>query len=356
MMTGWEGQLATLAGAALVGLLVSAALVTVGRFASRLVRATSGGTYTRRLAPPLLLLGPVLGVRLALPAVEGMQQSLQEAVDHGLALALIGLVGWAVIGALAVFDVILRRHFPVDQADNLGARRIRTRFALLRRVGVILTVMLCGIAAMMTFPGLRALGAGLLASAGLVGLVVGLAARPTVEALIAGVQIAWTQPIRIDDVVIVEGEWGRIEEIHATYVVIRLWDLRRLVIPTSYVLTQPFQNWTRTSADLLGAVTVEVDYCTPVDAVRKRVGEILAKSPRFLGGFWNLQVVEAGPQTMRLRVLMDAPNADLAWELRCEVREALILYLQTEHPDALPRLRAEVASRSTREPGSAPTA
>jgi small-conductance mechanosensitive channel len=300
----------------------------------------------RRIVWPALLLGPAIAVRLSLPVIEGPEPSWRALLLHLTALTLIGLFGWLLIAFVSLLDAYVDEAFPVGVDDNLEARRIHTRFRVLRRLFVMLTVILCGIAALMTFPGMRALGTGLLASAGIVGIVVGIAARPTVETLIAGIQLAWTQPVRLDDVVIMEVEWGRIEEIGATYVVVRLWDLRRLVVPISYLLSHPFQNWTRTSAHLLGAVTVEVDYRTPVEAVREAVGDILGQSALYEGGFWNLQVVDAGPQTMKLRVLCDVPNADVGWELRCEVREKLIAYLQQAHPDCLPRLRAELVPRS----------
>ena len=194
----------------------------------------------------------------------------------------------------------------------------------------------------MTFPAVRHLGAGLLASAGIVGLVIGIAARPTVETIIAGVQLALTEPIRLDDVVIVEGEWGRIEEITATYIVVRIWDDRRLIVPVTHFLQQPFQNWTRVTADLLGQVALEVDYRTPVEEVRSEVGRLVEASPDWDRRFWNLQVVEAGEHTMRLRVLLSAADASTAWNLRCEIREKLIAYLQAQHPEALPRIRASL--------------
>lgn len=329
--------------AAAAGLVAAALLLALVFASSRRSASRLSGPFLRRVWAPLLLLGPVFTVRLALPLATGIDPETLEFLRHVLVLLLIATVAWAIISLSSFLDVYMAERFPVDVTDNLLARRMHTRFQVLRRLLIVGTVVVCGAAALMTFPGMRTLGTGLLASAGILGIVLGVAARPTVEALIAGIQLAWTQPIRLDDVVIIEGEWGRIEEIEATYVVVRLWDLRRLIVPLQHLLTNPFQNWTRSSADLLGAVTVEVDYRTPVEAVRRQVGEILAASSSFDGGFWNLQVVEAGPQTMRLRVLVSAPNADEAWALRCEVREKLIAFLQEQLPDCLPRLRAEIA-------------
>jgi small-conductance mechanosensitive channel len=214
---------------------------------------------------------------------------------------------------------------------------------------IVIGVVTAG-ALLMTFPAIRQLGAGLLASAGIVGIVLGVAARPTVELLIAGVQLALTEPIRLDDVVIVEGEWGRIEDINATHVAIRIWDDRRLIVPVSYFLTQPFQNWTRVTADITGQVTLEVDYATPIEKVRAAAGRIVEASAHWDRRFWNLQVVEAGERTIRLRVLASAGDASSAWDLRCEIREKLIGFLQERHPEALPRFRASLTGGPAPEP------
>jgi Mechanosensitive ion channel, beta-domain len=174
-----------------------------------------------------------------------------------------------------------------------------------------------------------------------------MAMRPTLASLIAGVQIALTQPIRIDDVVIVEGEWGWIEEIQTTFVVIRIWDLRRLVVPLSYFIEKPFQNWTRVTADLLGTVFLYVDYTIPVEEVRQELHRLLEASGMWNGKTWGLQVTDAREHTLELRALMSAPNGPKAWDLRCYVREGLIQYLQQRHPESLPRTRADVRMAAT---------
>jgi small-conductance mechanosensitive channel len=256
---------------------------------------------------------------------------------------LIGIasVGWLFLGLLRVASDALDERYVLQQTDNLSARRIHTRFQLLYRIAGVLVAVVTFTAMVMTSPEMRHVGAGILASAGIAGIVLGIAARPFVETLLAGLQIAFTQPTNIDDVVIVEGEWGRIEEITTTYVVVRIWDKRRLILPIAYFIQRPFQNWTRVTADLLGIVTVEVDYRTPVAPVREAIGAMLADCALWNHEFRNLQVVEAGERSIRLRVLLSAPNADEAWELRCHVREWLIGWLQEHHPEALPRLRVE---------------
>lgn len=293
------------------------------------------------LRRPLLLLVPTLLLRLSLP-LSDLSGSTLDFVRQTVAILLIVGVGWLLISLTSVLDEFLDERFLLTVQDNLMARRIHTKFRLLRRVVVIALVVFTAGAILMTFPAVRHLGAGLLASAGILGLVLGIAARPTVETLIAGMQLALTEPINLDDVVIVEGEWGRIEEITTTYVVVRIWDDRRLIVPVSYFLTHPFQNWTRVTADLIGQVTVEVDYTTPVEQVREEVARIVDASQHWDRRFWNLQVTEAGERTMRLRVLLSAGDSSSGWNLRCEVREKLITFLQEQHPGALPRLRAEL--------------
>jgi small-conductance mechanosensitive channel len=196
--------------------------------------------------------------------------------------------------------------------------------------------------ALMTFEKVRQLGTTLLASAGIAGIIIGIAAQRSIAALIAGVQMALTQPIRVDDVVIVENEWGRIEEITLTYVVVRIWDLRRLIVPTTYFLEKPFQNWTRVSTDLLGTVFLYVDYTVPVEEVRAELKRLAENSELWDGQVCVLQVTDTTEHAMQLRVLVSASDASNAWTLRCEVREKLVEFIQKNYPRSLPRLRADV--------------
>ncbi len=198
----------------------------------------------------------------------------------------------------------------------------------------------------MTFDAVRQYGVTLFASAGVAGIVAGLAARPLLSNFLAGVQIAMAQPIRIDDSVIVENEWGNIEEITFSYVVVRLWDWRRMIVPLSYFIEKPFQNWTRTGGELIGTVFLYVDHTAPVDAIRKKLTEIASQSKLWNGQVVNLQVSDCKETTIELRALISANNASAAWDLRCEVREKLIEFLQREHPYALPRRRYETLEKA----------
>jgi small-conductance mechanosensitive channel len=232
-------------------------------------------------------------------------------------------------------------RYPVDVEDNLQARRIRTQFQVIERVLVAVIVLIVISAMLMTFEQVRQFGVSLLASAGVAGVVLGFAAQKSLGTLLAGIQIAFSQPIRLDDVVIVEGEWGRVEEITLTYVVVKIWDERRLIVPITYFIDNAFQNWTRSSAQILGTVYIYADYSLPVDELRSELKRILDESPLFDGRAWGLQVTNASDRTIELRALMSAEDASKSWDLRCHVREALIRYLQKQHPESLPRIRLE---------------
>lgn len=311
---------------------------------ARIARATRWDTdddvVARARAPSRLILA-LVAVQLVRPSLE-LGAGLQGFLQHAISLVLIAGVSWLVISLVSVLGLgILRRH-RIDVADNIEARRIHTQIEVIERVVTALVVIM-GVAAMlMTFPQIRQLGASLLASAGIAGIVLGLAARPTISNFIAGLQIALTQPIRLDDVVVVQGEWGRIEEITTTYVVVRIWDQRRLIVPFSQFIEQTFQNWTRTTAEILGTVFIYADYTVPVQAVREKLDEIVRNSQNWDGRVVGLQVTGASEHTVELRALMGAEDSSKAWSLRCEVREQLIRFLQESYPECLPRSRLEI--------------
>jgi small-conductance mechanosensitive channel len=298
-----------------------------------------------RTIRPLLVLLPLFLGRLVQPLLD-LEPKIAPTVRHAATLLLILSFGWLLVSLIGVLDEVLRARLLVGVHDDKRAKRILTRVSILDRALTTVIIVLTAAGMLMTFPEARALGATILASAGIAGVVLGVAARPAVENLIAGLQVALTEPFHIDDVVIVEGEWGRIEEITSAYVVVRIWDLRRLIVPLRHFIEKPFQNWTRSGTALLAQVTLEVDYSTPVEDVRRQLAEIVGCSEHWNRRFWNLQVTEAGERTMRLRALASADGSDHAWELRCELRERLITYLQREHPEALPRIRASIEAVS----------
>lgn len=281
-------------------------------------------------------------VSLAVPAVP-LSDSVRYFFGRALGFAFIILTGWvALIATKIAADSYLRR-FDVQADDNLLARKHYTQVRILQRAAETLIVIVTIGAALMTFEAVRQYGISLFASAGVAGLVVALAARPIFANLFAGVQIAMTQPIRVYDAVVVEGEWGWIEEITSAFVVIKLWDWRRLVVPLSYFIEKPFQNWTRENASIIGSVFVHVDYTVPVDRVREKLKDIAKASPLWDGQVVNLQVTDATEGTIELRALVSARTSPSAWDLRCEVREKLIAFLQEELPGSLPRVRASMA-------------
>lgn len=303
----------------------------------------------RRASGPARLILILVAVQLVRPTLT-LGPRAQALLQHTISLVLIGCITWLVVRLVSVFEfVVLRRH-RIDVADNLAARRVHTQIRVIERV-VSALVVIVGLAAMlMTFPQIRQLGASLLASAGVAGIVLGLAARPTISNFIAGLQIALTQAIRLDDVVIVQGEWGRIEEITTTYVVVRIWDQRRLIVPFSQFIDQAFQNWTRNSAEILGTVFIYADYTVPVQTIRDRLAEIVKDSPNWDGRVVGLQVTDAKERTVELRALVSAADSSKAWDLRCEVREQLIRYLQESHPQSLARTRVELDRDETQQP------
>jgi small-conductance mechanosensitive channel len=262
---------------------------------------------------------------------------------HALLIAFIILAGWVGVIAVRLAGQIYSRRLQISVGDDLTARKHLTQLRVLERMTTILILIVTTACVLVTFEAVRQYGVSLFASAGIAGLVAGLAARPVLSNLFAGLQIALAQPIRLEDAVIVENEWGWIEEITATYVVVRLWDWRRLVVPLSYFIEKPFQNWTRQSAALIGSVIIYLDYTVPVPRVRDELTKIVSRSKLWDGQVVNLQVTDAKADAIELRALVSAANAAAAWDLRCEVREALIAFLQREYPHALPKRRAQVS-------------
>lgn len=289
----------------------------------------------------LRLILPMLALILGTPALtvsEGAQQIVQNAVS----LALIGTIGFILVQFVDAMAHLVLQRYRIDVADNREARGIYTQVTVLKKIAVGIISLFAIASMLMVFQPVRQLGTAMIASAGVAGIVIGFAAQKSLGTLLAGFQIAMTQPIRIDDVVIVEGEWGRIEEITLTYVVVRVWDLRRLVVPITYFIEKPFQNWTRTSAEILGTVFLQVDYGVPVESVRQELTRILDASPNWDRKVNVLQVTEAKERTLELRALASSSDASKSWDLRCEVREKLVAFVQKNHPGSLPLVRATI--------------
>lgn len=289
---------------------------------------------------PIRFLLPSLILLIIIPFIT-IPTKIRLFINHILVIWLIIGVAWLVISIIAILKAVILGRYNIKTKDNLKVRQITTQLNIIQRILIVLIVILTISAILMTFDKVRQIGVSILASAGVAGIVVGFAAQRSLANLIAGIQIAITQPIRIGDVVIVENEWGTIEEITLTYVVVQIWDQRRLVVPINYFLEHSFQNWTKSSAELIGAIFIYVDYGIPVDELRRELEKIVDASPLWDKRVAKIQVTNATEKTMEIRALVSAENSSKTWELRCLVREKLIDFIQQNYPDKLPRLRLE---------------
>ncbi|MBN2361612.1 MAG: mechanosensitive ion channel [Deltaproteobacteria bacterium] len=339
----WLRALLEVAIAAVLGLAVHLVFWSLLRRLAGKTRTVFDDSLLRHAKRPSGLIVPVLAVHFAAPLLSAqLPPRLFEVFANAITILLVLGIAWLLIALGSVLEEVVLDRFRIDASDNLTARTVHTQVRIVKKIISAVVVILALAAILMTFERVRQVGAGLLASAGLAGLVVGLSAQRVLANILAGIQIAFTQPMRIDDVVIVEGEWGWIEEITLTYVVVRIWDLRRLVLPISYFIEKPFQNWTRTSADILGTVFLHTDFTVPVDAVREELNRIVAKSDKWDGKVASVQITGATAQTMEVRALVSSTDSGKNWDLRCEVREKLIEFVQRRYPGALPRTRAEL--------------
>lgn len=293
-----------------------------------------------RLAQPIALILLGSAVIIATPWFGFADDIVVWPYTAGRVVIILGC-GWALMRIVAWRLRHASRRADISAANNLDARKLVTRINMLRRVAGVLIGFLTLAAALMAIPGAREMGVSLFASAGVAGLVVGIAAQPVLANMIAGLQLAFTQPIRIDDAVVLEGEWGWIEDIDIFHVVVRIWDERRLVVPLKYFIEKPFQNWTRESAAIIGSIFWHVDYRAPIDQMRRQLQTFCEASQYWDKRVCVLQVTEAKGDSIEVRALASAATSPAAWDLRCEIREKMIAWLQENHPSALPRRRAE---------------
>jgi small-conductance mechanosensitive channel len=291
----------------------------------------------RLLCITLILIASSLAIQLPL-----FSDQFASVVSRLISTCVIGLLGWAAMIAVDVASTFYLQRFSIQTTDDLQARKHSTQIRVLRRIINVLILVISLGAALMSFGPVRQFGISLFASAGAAGLVVGLAARPVLSNLIAGIQLAMTQPIRIKDAVIVEGEWGWVDEITSTYIVVKLWDWRRLIVPLSYFMEKPFQNWTRETGEIIGTVYLTVDYRVPVQQMRSKLEQIVRGSSLWNRKVVNLQVTDFKDAAVELRMLVSANTSPEAWDLRCEVREKILQYLQGEYPEALPLQRIRI--------------
>ncbi|HBS06109.1 MAG TPA: hypothetical protein DEA96_14170 [Leptospiraceae bacterium] len=329
--------------------LVSIALIVLGlRFALRYAGILMLDYGRNRMLWELLVRNPGT-LALFLTVVAGnfllaygpVPEQVASAYNQVLFLSGIALAALLGIRMMLGFSRLYLRRFNMQTSDNLAARKVHTQVRIIERIAIVFILFLAIITAALSFEQVREFGVSILASAGVLGIILGFAAQKSIALIFAGIQIAITQPIRIDDAVIVENEWGWIEEITLTYVVIRLWDRRRLIVPINYFTDKPFQNWTRQSADLLGTVYVYLDYRMPVEEIRTVARTIVESTPLWNGEVCVVQVTEFMKDHMQLRILATANSSPETYDLRCFIREKLLEYLLENYPEALPRIRLE---------------
>lgn len=328
-------------GALVGGLAAASALIAILKHWAGRTDTHIDDVIVDLMPAPLRALGALVGARSVLPLV-GLPPVYRAPVSHALLVATILAGGWVLTKAVRVFEEAANRRFEDAEVEDLRARAVRTQVRGVRNIADFVIFVLAFGFALTTFESVRQIGNGVLASAGLAGIVLGFAAQKTLATLLAGIQLTLTQRIRVDDIVVVEGHWGSIEEIRLTYVVVRIWDKRRLVLPATYFIEKPFENWTRSSTELLGTVHLWLDYSVPVDEIRAELERILKASEHWDGEAWGVVVTDANERAMLVRSLISAKDANAHWNLRCEVREKLITYVQKNYPEALPKLRANV--------------
>lgn len=332
-------------GALFIGLIARMMLHWVVGFYTRRSEYFLFKSIVKNLSGPANFFVPFLSLNIFIPlmklnAVEVAR--LDKAVEIGLIISFAALL----IGMVRIFEEITYNKYDVKKTDNLKERKIRTQLQFIRQLVVVIIVMLTVAAILLSFENLRKIGAGLLTGVGIGGIIIGFAAQSSLSNLLAGFQIAFTQPMRIDDVLIVEGEWGRVEEITLTYVVVCIWDQRRLVLPIRYFIEKPFQNWTRNSSELLGTVFLYLDYSLPVDELRNEFFRLLELTPLWDKRVKVLQITDLKERTMEVRALMSAANSGQAFDLRCYIRENLIAYVNKNYPTAFPKNRSEVVGNT----------
>ncbi|RYU92181.1 mechanosensitive ion channel [Mucilaginibacter terrigena] len=290
------------------------------------------------LSRPLNHFIPLLTLNIILPSL-ALKEVYEGNAKRWAGILLLISFASLIMNGIRILEDYVYHKYDFNKADNLKERKIRTQLQFIRKLATVLIILITISLILLSFDSVRRLGAGLLTGVGIGGIIIGFAAQKSLGNLLAGFQIAFTQPIRIDDVLVVEGEWGRVEDITLTYVVLNIWDQRRLILPINYFIEKPFQNWTRTTSEILGTVFLYVDYTVPVDILRTELTRLLNESPLWDKRVGILQVTDVKQNTIELRALVSAANSSQAFDLRCYIRENLVKYLGANYPDSLPKNR-----------------
>jgi len=355
----WIEDVMTAVAAVLAALILHQIILLIVRRIGKRLPYLTGGDLVRRLKRPTRWLMVAFALAWVRPALS-LSPKVVAIWDQAAGLIVPALVGWLAIAIIGIANSFIQARADISVADNLRARRRRTRADILFRIATFVVILITFCAMLMSIPSVRSIGVTIAASAGLAALAVGAAAQPALKNLIAGIQMAFTEPIRLDDVVIIEGEWGKIEEIRLTYAIVKIWDERRPVVPISKFLEESFQNWTRKTSELLGSVFWYLDANADIDRFREKHKQVVEANPRWDGRFNNIQVTDTKPNgAVEVRGLMTAKDAGTAFDLRCDVREAMLKFVREEMPDALLRYRTEAEiSPMPRpdDPGIAPPA
>jgi len=344
----WSGRLQPLAWdlivvllAVIIGLIVKFVIKRILNYYKKTEDYSLFRSIIRHLSTPLNHFAPLLVFNLMIPLMQ-MSPGYISLLSHVVEISLNISFAILLVSAINVFEDYFYYTYDLNKANNLKERKIRTQIKFIRKVLVTLIVFVTIAIILLSFDNVRKIGAGLLTGVGIGGIIIGFAAQKSLSNFLAGFQIAFTQPIRIDDVLIVEGEYGRVEDITLTYVVLCIWDQRRLILPINYFIEKPFQNWTRVSSDLLGTVFLYLDYNTPMDALRKEFDRLLGGTELWDKRVKTIQVTNAGQSNIELRVLVSAQNSSQAFDLRCYIRENLIKFLRDNYPESLPVTRVAV--------------
>ncbi|NCD72181.1 mechanosensitive ion channel [Mucilaginibacter sp. R11] len=306
-------------------------------------------SFIVHLGVPFTYFIPLFLLNIALPLMRMNKlwyDPLNRIVDILLVLSFANIL----INCVKVAEDYVYHVYDLNKADNLKERKVRTQLTFIRKLFVAIIIFVTIAIILLSFESMRKIGTGLLTGVGIGGIIIGFAAQTSLGNLLAGFQIAFTQPIRIDDVLIAENEWGRVEDITLTYVVMRLWDQRRLILPINYFITKPFQNWTRISADLIGTVFIYMDYSIPLDPIREEFVRLLGLTKLWDKKVQVVQVTDAKEHTIEVRFLVSSGNSSDAFDLRCYIRENIITFIQKNYPESLPRLRAEFSGLPSQQP------
>ncbi|MGB6153050.1 MAG: mechanosensitive ion channel domain-containing protein [Pricia sp.] len=303
----------------------------------------------RRVSKPIFLL--FLSILIRLRALRHLLDLEDYAYWFQKASILLFIFAftWLLLSVIKIVKHHIIEKYDVEASDNLKARKVKTQFNILERIFIFIIIVLAMGIALMSFESIREIGVSIFASAGVAGIIIGFSAQKMIGTILAGIQIALAQPIKLDDVVVVEGEWGRIEKIMLTYVVVQIWDKRRLIVPTTYFIEKPFQNWTKTSSEILGTVFLYTDYNVPFDAIREEFTRILNGTDLWDGEVNAVQVTDSKRDSVEIRALMSAKDSPTAFDLRVLVREKLITFLQQNYPESLPRTRLQMEKSDLKE-------